>query len=96
MLANHITEREEQLLNLAYNSIRRRVADALLVLHERFMKQEQPSNISILRDDLASMVGTAKETVIRTLTDFKQENLIKIETGQITILDVKKLENLPN
>jgi len=42
------------------------------------------------------MVGTAKETVIRTLTDFKQENLIKIETGQITILDVKKLENLPN
>lgn len=85
-------DQEEQLLSLAYNSIRKRVAEALLVLHERFEKE----GISILRDDLAGMVGTAKESVIRTLTDFKNENLIHIEGGTISILHMDKLEMMPN
>lgn len=96
MLADNISEREEQLLNLAYNSIRRRVADALLVLNERFEKEGKSTEISILRDDLASMVGTAKETVIRTLTDFKHEGIITIESGMITINHLDKLQTMPN
>jgi CRP-like cAMP-binding protein/ActR/RegA family two-component response regulator len=96
MLADNIAEREEQLLNLAYNSIRRRVADALLILNERFEKEGKSTEISILRDDLASMVGTAKETVIRTLTDFKHEGIISIESGMISIKQLEKLKNMPN
>ncbi|MEZ4981108.1 MAG: cyclic nucleotide-binding domain-containing protein [Saprospiraceae bacterium] len=96
MLADNIAEREEQLLNLAYNSIRRRVADALLILNERFEKEGKSTEISILRDDLASMVGTAKETVIRTLTDFKHEGIISIESGMISIKHLDKLRNMPN
>lgn len=92
MLADNMEGQEEQLLSLAYNSIRKRVAESLLVLQERFAKD----GISILRDDLASMVGTAKESVIRTLTDFKNEGLIKIEGGSITILDAEKLDIMPN
>ncbi len=92
MLADNMEGQEEQLLSLAYNSIRKRVAEALLVLQERFAKD----GISILRDDLASMVGTAKESVIRTLTDFKNEGLIKIEGGSITILEADKLDMMPN
>jgi CRP-like cAMP-binding protein len=52
--------------------------------------------ISILRDDLASMVGTAKETVIRTLSDFKDEGIIDIKGSKITILEEKKLINMLN
>lgn len=92
MLAENMEDQEEQLLSLAYNSIRKRVAEALLVLNERFEKE----GISILRDDLAGMVGTAKESVIRTLTDFKNENLIHIEGGIISILQIDKLEMMPN
>jgi len=92
MLADNMEDQEEQLLSLAYNSIRKRVAESLLVLQERFAKD----GISILRDDLASMVGTAKESVIRTLTDFKNEGLIKIEGGSISITDSEKLASMPN
>ncbi len=94
MLANNIQEKEEQLLSLAYNSIRKRVAEALVTLQEKYEQEGQPE-ISILRDDLASMVGTAKESVIRTLTDFKNEGLIKVEQGRITILRKHQLQDLP-
>lgn len=92
MLADNVLEQEEQLLSLAYNSIRKRVAEALLKLDERFQKE----GISILREDLASLVGTAKESVIRTLTDFKQEGLIIVDHGKINILNRNKLEQMPN
>ncbi len=92
MLAENVAEKEETLLHLAYNSIRKRVADSLLLLHH----QNAPNKIVARRDDLAGMVGTAKESVIRTLTDFKKEKLIEIKNGEIKILNEKKLKNLPN
>ena len=92
MLAGNIEDKEEQLLSLAYNSIRKRVAQALLKLNAQTIGSE----ISILRDDLASIVGTAKESVIRTLTDFKNEGLIAIDHGVISILNEQKLEDMPN
>jgi len=95
MLANNVEEKEDQLLDLAYNSIRKRVADALLHLDKTEDAQSQHA-ISILRDDLAAMVGTAKESVIRTLADFKKEGLIEVNGGTINILDVQGLKDLPN
>ncbi len=91
MLANNMVEKEEQLLNLAYNSVRRRVANALLYLIEKEGKPE----VSILRDDLARIVGTAKESVIRMLTEFREDGYIKIESGVIQIVDRQKLESIP-
>ncbi len=96
MLADNVLEQEEQLIQLAYNSIRKRVAEALLHLKERYAVEDSGQPISILRDDLAGMVGTAKESVIRTLTDFRKEGLIDIEKGQITILNEEKLRKMPN
>jgi DNA-binding response OmpR family regulator len=92
MLADNVLDKEERLLSLAYNSIRKRVAETLVALHEK----EGKNQFSILRDDLAGLVGTAKESVIRTLTDFKQEGLIDIQNGTITILNVNKLARIPN
>jgi len=91
MLAGHVAEREQQLIDLAYNSVRRRVATMLL----HFFDQGQ-SEIHLLREDLAAMVGTAKETLIRTLTDFKQEKLLDIREGVVVVLQPQKLRQLPN
>jgi CRP-like cAMP-binding protein len=96
-LAKELTEKEDQLIDLAYNSVRKRVADALVRLQNRYKEEnENHFTISILRDDLASMVGTAKETVIRTLSDFKDEGIIEIKGSKITILEEKKLINMLN
>lgn len=90
MLANNVSEKEEQLLQLAYNSVRKRVADAILLLHDK----EGQGDISILRDDLARIVGTAKESVIRMLTEFKEDGYIDITDGVITVRNRHKLEHL--
>ncbi len=95
MLANNMEEKESQLLSLAYNSIRKRVAEALVSLEEK-QEKEGKHEIKILRDDLAAIVGTAKESVIRNLTEFKTEGLISIENGIISILEKDRLENMPN
>lgn len=94
MLANNITEKESQLLNLAYNSVRKRVAEALLTLHDRY-KSGEKAEITVMREDLANMTGTAKETVIRTLAEFKSDRLLDIKGSSIIIINRERLENLP-
>lgn len=91
MLANNVIEKEEQLLQLAYNSVRKRVADAVLLLAEKTGDQQ----INILRDDLARIVGTAKESVIRMLTEFKDDGYIDIQEGLISVKNKEKLRNMP-
>lgn len=91
MLAGHIAEREQQLIELAYNSVRKRVATALVHLCD----QGGPV-VQLLREDLAALAGTAKETLIRTLTDFKNEGLIDIKDGIVTVLKLERLRDIPN
>lgn len=91
LLCRKVAEREKQLLHLAYNSVRQRTAEALL--KSETLKDSQ-SVISISRDDLAKMVGTASESVIRVLSDFKDEGLIQIEGGKIRIKEPGKLEKV--
>jgi CRP-like cAMP-binding protein len=96
ILAGNITEKEDQLLGLAYNSLRKRVADALMMLREKFSQGETPFSIHISREDLANIAGTATESLIRTLSDFKAEKMIDIRDGSIVLLNEKKLANLFN
>lgn len=92
MLSRNLMEKEQELLNLAYNTVRKRVADALLQLRRRYQKdQDEDFSMPISRDDLASMVGTAKESVIRTLSEFKADGYIEINGSKITILQPEKL-----
>jgi DNA-binding response OmpR family regulator len=95
LLSGNIQEKQEQLLNLAYNSVRKRVADALVNLAEKYQgASAEKCQIQVSRDDLASMVGTANETVSRTLSDFKEENLIEKEGSTIKIFSVAKLRQI--
>ncbi len=93
MLANQVTETEENLINLAYNSVRQKVANALTILYHKYEKDGQ-ARFSILREDLAALAATAKETVIRTISDFKDEGVVTIEENDIVIRSLQKLENL--
>ncbi|GAA4356449.1 response regulator [Hymenobacter saemangeumensis] len=87
LLAGRVSEREEQLLGMAYSSIRRRVADTLLRLYE----QAPEGTIQLSREDMAAMVGTASESLIRTLSEFKQDGLIELTPKNIRVLQPEKL-----
>ena len=94
MLSDNILEKENQLVNLAYSSVRKRVAEALILLQVRYdNKQNEKFSISISREDLANIVGTATESLIRTLSDFKEEKLIEIKGSNITIVNFDKLKS---
>ncbi|KPE52746.1 response regulator [Chryseobacterium indologenes] len=93
ILAGNVISHEEQLLQLAYFSVRKRMAEVLLKLHGKYKDAE---NFEISRENLASMAGMAIETVSRILSDFKEENLIDRNAGRITILDASRLQKLKN
>lgn len=97
MLSNNIEEREKQLLDLAYNTVRKRVANALVRLYDKYHEEGQTRrfSISISREDLASMVGTATESAIRMLSEFKSSGLIEINGSEISLLEVEKLRKAP-
>jgi CheY-like chemotaxis protein/CRP-like cAMP-binding protein len=95
MLTNNVLEKETQLVNLAYSTVRKRVADALVLLQKRYDNESNSKfSISISREDLANIVGTATESLIRTLSDFKEENLVEIKGSNITIVDLERLKKL--
>jgi CRP-like cAMP-binding protein len=97
LLAHNVSEKEKQLLAIAYNSLRKRVADALITLLHKYKKESDTIfSIHISREDLANIAGTATESLIRTLSDFKSEGLVEIKGGNITILNEKKLTVLLN
>jgi DNA-binding response OmpR family regulator len=97
LLAKNVADKEAQLLNMAYNSLRKKVADALVMLKQKYHKPgNELFSIDISRENLATIAGTATESLIRTLSDFKSEKLIEIRDGHISILNEKKLARLVN
>jgi CRP-like cAMP-binding protein len=90
LLVGRIGEQEQQLVGMAYHSLRRRVADAILWLHSR-QSDRGTELIQLSRDDLASLVGTATESLIRTLSEFKQDGLIEMVGPGIRVLQPDKL-----
>lgn len=97
MLARNSTRRDEGLVDLAYNSLRKRVANGLLRLSETFNEGVQGNRtINLSRENLAAIIGAAPESLTRTLSDFKKEKLISMQEGVITLLNEEKLRNLVN
>lgn len=95
LLSGNIRGREEQLLGFAYHSVRKRVANALVQVAEKFaLAGQNECLIRVSRDDLAALAGTANETISRMLSDFKDENLISKEGNAIRILSLSKLKTI--
>lgn len=95
ILSNSLLDRENQLLNLAYNSVRKRVAEALIKLSDYSKEYKHVVN-SASRENLASLAGAALETTVRTLSDFRQEGLIEMTANKIILLKYDQLQTLKN
>jgi cAMP-binding proteins - catabolite gene activator and regulatory subunit of cAMP-dependent protein kinases len=93
ILSNDIHQKEEQLLELAYLSVRKRIAQALIRLS---CKSPSANLLNISRDELAELAGVALETVSRTLSDFKEEGLIERKGNQLELLDIARITKLKN
>jgi DNA-binding response OmpR family regulator len=97
LLVNNVTEKEEQMISLAYNSLRKRVADAIITLLRKYKTEVQDDFIiHISREDLAHIAGSTTESLIRTLSDFKNEKLIEAEAGYVKVLNEQKLMSMIN
>ena len=94
IITQNVKEKEERLLSLAYSSLRKRVAKALIDIESKFNSENPAKPLEISREDFAHYVGTATESLIRTLSDFKSEKLIEIKEGKISISNLDRLKNL--
>jgi CRP-like cAMP-binding protein len=108
-LAADVVMHQEHLLKLAYQSVRKRVAEALLLYQRKFYAQSGDSNpadvntafasnqspaMTLSRENWSHLVGASTETVIRILSDLRAEGLIDISGSQITLLNIEKLTHL--
>lgn len=95
-LARRALQKNTLLLELAYSSTRKRVAEGLLRLYQAYGEGQEPFSITLKREALAHLVGTTKETVTRTLSDFKEEGLVALKGSTLTLLDIEGLEQIPD
>lgn len=94
LLSVSLDENEKRLLELAYQSVRQRVAGTLLQLASKNAEPGGSSVITMARRDIANLIGTAIESLNRTLIDFKDEGLIQITDAGLKIVDRHKLESM--
>jgi len=94
LLAQNIREKEDRLMQIAYSSVRKRIAETLVKLVTNHSTDGK--SIKISRDDLAALSGTSPETVSRTLTDFKDEGIIDKQASTITLIKPERLAKMKN
>lgn len=96
-ITSDLSESNNKLINLAYNSARKRVADAILYLGNKYhVELKDGDKFTISRDDISSISAVSPESVSRNFTDLRTEKLIEFENGQLKILNLKKLNSLKN
>lgn len=87
MISNNLIHMQTQLIDMAFSTVRQRAAKVLLELFDKGMiNNKRNGGMGIPRDDFAGMIGTATETAIRTLSDFKDEGLIRTGKGRRIVL----------
>ena len=96
IISNNLIDVQEQMVSIAYATVRQRVAKALLNLYDKgVIKDNDLDGIDISRDEFAGMIGSATETAIRTLSDFKVEGLITVgHARRIVLLDKNRLQRV--
>ncbi len=86
-LSSELQESADFITNMTQKSVKQRTAIALLFMHDIY--EDKPINIS--REDLANMVGTATETLIRLIKEFKQDSIIQVKGRKMVIIDMGAL-----
>ena len=97
-LSQLLCEAEDKMTSIAQKNVRERLAETLLELLSVFSYGEKAKEefhpISLTREDLANIIGTATETVIRLISDFKEEGLIEVKGRKIFLKDVQALKRI--
>lgn len=97
MACHELGEASKIITNLAQKSVRERLAEVLLILHKTFGSDDSNTlEVILTREELANMVGTATESVIRLLSEFKKDGLIAMKGKSIQLLDMKGLAHTGN
>jgi len=92
-----LNEANSFITDIAQKTVRERLAEVLLLLVNNFgIDGQQFLNISLTREELANIVGTATESVIRLLSEFKSDKLVELNGRKIRILNTKGLEKISN
>ena len=90
-----LKEAHSKLTNMAQKTVRKRMAEVLTNIHSNFgVNQDGTLSVILSREDLASLVGTATESAIRVLSQFKKEGLISTIGKQIKIEDLSGLKHV--
>ncbi len=98
-LGKELRQSGDQVINLAHKNTRERLAEVLLLLKGKFGQQDPQGiklDLSLSRQELANMIGTTQESVVRLLSEFKQEGTIQVDRRQITLLNTAKLTEMAN
>ena len=94
-ICGDLKDADDHMVNLAQKTVKERLAETLLYLNETFGKNEDNSlKVQLSRDELASMIGTATESCIRLLSDFKKLDLIELNGKKIILKDISKLKKM--
>lgn len=94
-MAKDLKESDTVIVNMAQKSVKQRMAETLLLLHEKFgVDSEGMLNLVLSREDYANLVGTATESAIRILSEFKREGYIATFGKQIMIKNLEALKRV--
>jgi len=94
-LSSLLEEAENRITSLAQKPVRERLAETLLTLDNVFRSDGCPNTIiNLSREDLANIVGTANETVIRLLSEFKEDKMVGVKGRKIWLLNKEELKKV--
>ena len=95
IVCRELREANDYITDIAQKSVRERLAEVLLLLKENFdLDHHNTLQISLTREELANMVGTATESVIRLLSEFRQDRLIELEGRRIKFVNIPALKKV--
>lgn len=94
-MAHDLREADDVIVNMSQKTVKQRIAEAFLYLRDNFgVDSEGYLNVTLSREDIANVVGTATESCIRIISEFKKKNYIKTSGKKIGVKDEKKLRDL--
>lgn len=94
-LAVSLKQADDVIVDMAQKTVKQRLAETLLYLHNNFSTQANGSlDIQLSREDIANIIGTATESAIRLLSGFKKEGYIDLKGKEIFILKPRQLQNI--
>ena len=97
LACHELGEANSFITDIAQKTVRERLAEILLLLvHDFGLDEQNYLQISLTREELANIVGTATESVIRLLSEFKSDKLVELTGRRIRVLDKKGLEKISN